>query len=99
MTVELLDRPPGDAGDDFDHVIEASIEVSSGRIAILGCTDYLPDAVRFELPEGFVRVRASRSNLANVRQSANRVTRDTMHQKPLSRFTSRSGPLPTARRL
>jgi hypothetical protein len=68
VTVELLDRTPGDAGDDFDHVVEASVEVPSGRIAILGCTDYLPDAARFEVPNGFVRVRASRANLANVRQ-------------------------------
>ncbi|MGA5816853.1 hypothetical protein ACPC54_03155 [Kitasatospora sp. NPDC094028] len=68
VTVELLDHPPGDAGEAFDHVVEASVEVPSGRIAILGCTDYLPDAARFDVPKGFVRIRASRSNLANVRQ-------------------------------
>jgi hypothetical protein len=68
VTVELLDHPPGDAGNAFDHVVEASVEVPSGRIAILGCTDYLPDAARFEVPKGYVRVRASRTNLANVRQ-------------------------------
>ncbi|MGC4997384.1 hypothetical protein [Streptomyces sp. DT195] len=69
VTVELLGRPPGDDSDAFDHVVEASIEVPTGRIAVLGCTDYLPDAARFEVPEGFVRVRASRTNLANVRLS------------------------------
>jgi hypothetical protein len=68
VTVELLDHPPGDDSDAFDHVVEASIEVPTGRIAVLGCTDYLPDAARFEVPKGFVRVRASRANLANVRQ-------------------------------
>jgi len=31
-------------------------------------SDYLPDAARFDVPQGFVRVRASRANLANVRQ-------------------------------
>ncbi|BDH06929.1 hypothetical protein [Streptomyces seoulensis] len=67
VTVELLDRPPGDDSDAFDHVVEASIEVPTGRIAVLGCTDYLPDAARFEVPKGSVRVRASRTNLANVR--------------------------------
>ncbi len=41
---------------------------SAATIAVLGCTDYLPDAARFDVPEGFVRVRASRANLANVRQ-------------------------------
>ncbi|MEV7188218.1 hypothetical protein [Kitasatospora sp. NPDC093102] len=68
VTVELLDRRPGDASDAFDHVVEASVEVPSGRLAILGCTDYLPDAARFEVPKGFVRVLASRANLADVRQ-------------------------------
>jgi hypothetical protein len=68
VEVEVLDRPPGDDGAAVDHVVEASIEVPSGRVAVLGCTDYLPDAARFEVPKGFVRVRASRANLANVRQ-------------------------------
>jgi hypothetical protein len=68
VTVELLDHPPGDDSGAVDHVVEASIEVPSGRIAVLGCTDYLPDASRFAVPKGFVRVRASRANLANVRQ-------------------------------
>lgn len=68
VTVELLDHPPDDDSDAFDHVVEAGIEVPTGRIAVLGCTDYLPDAARFEVPRGFVRVRASRANLADVRQ-------------------------------
>jgi hypothetical protein len=68
VTVELLDRAPGDTTAEADHVVEASVEVPSGRLVVLGCTDYLPDAARFEVPQGFVRVRASRTNLADVRQ-------------------------------
>ncbi len=68
VTVEQFDHPPEGGSDAFDHVVEASIEVPTGRIAVLGCTDYLPDAARFEVPKGFVRVRASRANLANVRR-------------------------------
>ncbi len=68
VTVEVLDRRPGEAFDGADHVVEASVQVPSGRVAVLGCTDYLPDAARFEVPRGFVRVRASRANLAAVRQ-------------------------------
>jgi hypothetical protein len=68
VTVEVLGHPPGHADEAFDHVVEASVEVPSGRIAILGRTDYLPDAARFEVPKGFVRIRASRTNLANVHQ-------------------------------
>jgi len=40
--------------------------VSSGRIAVMGCTDYLPDAVRFEVPPGAIRVRAARSTVEAV---------------------------------
>jgi hypothetical protein len=68
VTVEVLDRTPVDVDDQSDHIAEASIAVPSGRVAILGCTDYLPDAARFDVPKGFVRVRVSRANLANVHQ-------------------------------
>ncbi|GAA1964221.1 hypothetical protein [Kitasatospora viridis] len=73
VTVEVLDERPADdhpdlALDAYDHVVEASLEVPTGRLAVLGTTDYLPDAVKFDVPEGFVRVRAARANLANVVQ-------------------------------
>ncbi|MFD7731987.1 hypothetical protein ACFV6F_16570 [Kitasatospora phosalacinea] len=38
--------------------------VPSGRVAVLGCTDHLPEADHFEVPPGLVRVRVSRANLA-----------------------------------
>ncbi|MFB7549000.1 hypothetical protein [Streptomyces sp. NPDC056154] len=64
-TVALLDRSPRAAS---DHVVEASVQGPSGRIAILGCTHHLPDAARFEVPKSLVRVRASHANPANVRR-------------------------------
>ncbi|MFF7964911.1 hypothetical protein ACFZC3_06040 [Streptomyces sp. NPDC007903] len=73
VMVELLGHPPGDDTDAFEHVVEASIQVPSGRIAVLGCTDYLPDAARFEVPAGFVRVRASRANPGDVREAIEQV--------------------------
>lgn len=59
----LTEEPDTDMGD-FDHVVEASLHLASGRLVVLGCTDYLPDATRFAMPTGWVRVRASRRNLA-----------------------------------
>ncbi|MBT2407494.1 hypothetical protein J7I97_12690 [Streptomyces sp. ISL-87] len=59
----LADRPDDDSAG-FDHVVEASLRVASGRLVVLGCTDYFPDAARFELPAGWTRLRASRRNLA-----------------------------------
>ncbi|WP_405142451.1 hypothetical protein OG589_34560 [Sphaerisporangium sp. NBC_01403] len=66
VRVELLDAPPADDLADFDHVVEGSMQVPSGRIVIMGCTDYEPDAARFRVPVGPVRVRVASSNLAEA---------------------------------
>ncbi|MEN5081093.1 hypothetical protein ABE438_01280 [Bosea sp. TWI1241] len=59
------DEPEDDFGE-WDLVNECSFTVRSGRVAILGCTDYLPDAVRIALPPGSYRLRASYAGLATV---------------------------------
>jgi hypothetical protein len=38
----------------FDHVVEVRLEVPSGRLVVMGCTDYLPDAARTDVPPGWV---------------------------------------------
>jgi hypothetical protein len=55
VAVDVLDRAPADDSTDFDHVVEGSIEVRSGRLVVMGCTDYEPDAVRFAVPAGWLR--------------------------------------------
>ncbi|MCC8983399.1 hypothetical protein [Bradyrhizobium acaciae] len=59
VVVQLLGREPDDDSADWDHVVEASLDVASGRIVIAGCTDYFPDAMRIETAPGTYRVRAS----------------------------------------
>ncbi|MGI5490976.1 hypothetical protein [Microtetraspora malaysiensis] len=66
VRVEVLDAPPADDLADFDHVAEGSMQVPSGRIVIMGCTDYEPDATRFRVPAGPIRVRVASSNLAEA---------------------------------
>jgi hypothetical protein len=63
VTVVVLDEPPADDSGEFDHVVEASLRCSSGRLVVMGCTDYEPDARRFPVTAGSLRLRASRSNL------------------------------------
>lgn len=63
VTIDLLTGRPDDDSDDFDHVVEASLNLASGRMVVLGCTDYGPDAARFDMPAGWTRVRTSRRNL------------------------------------
>lgn len=64
VSVHVLAEQPDDDREDFDHVIEASLHLASGRLVVMGCTDYLPDAARFDMPADWIRVRASRRNLA-----------------------------------
>ena len=63
VTVDILDRDPGDDSADFDHVAEASLRSASGRLVVMGCTGYEPDADRIAVPAGWLRLRASRRNL------------------------------------
>ncbi|MFF0008717.1 hypothetical protein ACFYQT_35505 [Streptomyces tibetensis] len=69
VTVVVLPQEPSDDCAEFDHVVEAGLEVPSGRLMVLGCTDYAPDAATFEVPPGWNRVRVSRSNLTRAAQA------------------------------
>ncbi|WDN56464.1 hypothetical protein [Streptomyces clavuligerus] len=59
----LAHRPDNDS-DEFDHVVEASLHTPLGQLLVMGCTDCLDDAARFDAPAGWSRVRASRRNIA-----------------------------------
>jgi hypothetical protein len=61
--VEVLPSRPTDADAKFDHVVEASLRSDSGRLVVMGCTDYEPDAARFAVPAGWLRLRVAKSNL------------------------------------
>ena len=82
VSVETLGSPP--AGDEagFDHVVEASLKSGSGRLVVMGCTDHEPDAARFEVTPGWLRLRVSRSNLgtAGARDIDSSKTPETMER-------------------
>ncbi len=59
VTVDILEHAPVDDFSEWDHVVEAGLDVASGRIVIAGCTDFVPDAKRIEVPPGTYRVRVS----------------------------------------
>lgn len=63
VSVETLGSPPPSDEAGFDHVVEASLKSGSGRLVVMGCTECEPDAARFEVTPGWLRLRASRSNL------------------------------------
>ena len=53
----LEQNPLNDNFVNWDHVIECSIELPSGRLMIMGCTDYRPDALRIPLKPTTYRAR------------------------------------------
>jgi hypothetical protein len=53
----------GTAVNVFVQVSVEALGSPSGRLVVIGCTDYEPDAARFEVTPGWLRLRASRSNL------------------------------------
>ncbi|KJC59803.1 hypothetical protein UP10_16830 [Bradyrhizobium sp. LTSPM299] len=59
VSVTILDGEPVDDFAEWDHVVEACLDITSGRIVIARCTDYFPDAMRIEVSPGTYRVRVS----------------------------------------
>jgi len=66
MAMEIHDREPEDDSDEWDHVVEAELNVVSGRIVVAGCTDYFPGARRVEVSPGSYRARVSYGALDTV---------------------------------
>jgi hypothetical protein len=57
VVLEITDAKPEDDLNDWDQVAECSVEMTSGRMVVAGCTDYFPDAARIDLPPGSYRTR------------------------------------------
>ena len=66
VTVEIHDREPDDDSSQWDQVVEAELNVPSGRIVIAGCTDCFPDAKRIEIFPGSYRARVSYGSLGTA---------------------------------
>ncbi|MDP2083484.1 MAG: hypothetical protein U0934_02790 [Pseudotabrizicola sp.] len=50
----------------WDHIVEFSIDVPSGRLVVAGCTDSFPQAERIELEKGSYRVRVCQAGLDEI---------------------------------
>src|ERR1700722_14428404 len=49
VEIQLLTSRPSDDLAVGDHIPEASLAIPSGKLVILGCSDYLPDATRIPI--------------------------------------------------
>ena len=66
MVIEITDARPEDDLNHWDRVAECSVEITSGRMVVAGCTDYFPDAARIDLPPGSYRTRVYFGNLSSL---------------------------------
>ncbi len=66
VTVQLLEMEPAHDFMQFDHVVEGSVLIRRGPIVLAGCTDFFPDAARFEVEPGQYRVRFSVAGLRTL---------------------------------
>ena len=51
----------------FDHVAEASVAVPSGKLVVMGCTAYLPDAPRVAINPGTYHVLSLASGIDSIK--------------------------------
>jgi len=66
VRVEVRSRPPRGGLRLWDHVVECSIHVPSGRLVVAGCTDYFPNAARIDVAPGWHRARVYYGGLKSV---------------------------------
>jgi len=66
VDVEVRVAEPVENFDDWDQVNDCSIEISSGRIVVAGCSDYFPDAARIEVSPAVYRARVFYGKLASL---------------------------------
>jgi len=64
--VEIQDSEPAVNLDNWDHASKGHFEVKSGKCAVFGCTDYLPDAERIEVPNGNYSVLSLAKGLDSI---------------------------------
>lgn len=68
VTIRLFDAEPGLLDDltSIGQINECDLVTTSNKLAIAGCTDYFPDALRIEVKNGIYRARKYYGNLDKI---------------------------------
>lgn len=67
VDVVIVEADPRLSLDTVDHAVEGSIELPSGRVVVMGCTDYFPDASRLEVRPGTYQVLAVMTGIDSIK--------------------------------
>jgi hypothetical protein len=52
VEIEILGAQPSIDLSQWDHAVEASVSLPTGRLVVMGCTAYLPEAPRIDVSPG-----------------------------------------------
>ena len=63
VTIVVSDGPPDLDLSSWDHAVEFSVNLPSGKLVVAGCTDYFPEAERISLASGSYEARVLYANL------------------------------------
>jgi hypothetical protein len=55
VEVYMLEAEPAVVLEGYDHIVEGAFMSPTGRLVAMGCTEYFPDAPRFEIAPGSYR--------------------------------------------
>ena len=66
VSIEFHDSEPFLELEKYSRVNECSLEITSDKLILSGCTDYLPDAARIEVEPAIYQVRILYGNLETV---------------------------------
>ncbi|MGB3495887.1 MAG: hypothetical protein WBA57_24370 [Elainellaceae cyanobacterium] len=64
--IEIHESEPVVKLDEWDHASKGYFKVKSGKCAVFGCTDYLPDAARVEMPNGDYSILSLAKGLESI---------------------------------
>ncbi len=70
VEVVVLDGEPVIDLEEVDHAVEGSFDVPSGKLVVMGCTQYFPDAPRVEVPAGTYRVLVVMTGIASIKNES-----------------------------
>ena len=69
ISIVVVEKRPENDGSAWNHIVEASLEVGSGEIVIMGSSDTQEEARHLQLDAGAYRVRVHYRGLASVSES------------------------------
>ncbi len=67
VEIEILSSSPSVIEADWDNIVEASFDVPTGKLVVMSCTGYLPDAPRIKIDPGTYQVLSLAGGIDSIK--------------------------------